>query len=611
MHALGRLAEAAVAFRAVLEKRPDDAPAHTNLGTVLRALERSDLALGHFRRAVALDPSLAAAQSNLGQLLLDLGRPGDALPHCEEAVRLQSELPEAHNNLGNAHRALGQLSEAIQCYSEAVRLGPSRAQSHVNLGLTLQDAKRWDEALPWMRRASELEPTSLVFLGLLAEAAGERELFDEATDCYQRMLSLDPDHAASHNALGWLLQEAGRLEEAAEHLRRSLELRPELTIAHVNLGGVHQKLGDFDTAEACFRAALDSEQAAGVALSRLALLLRGKLPDADRRAHRRVPRALGGGRSGPAQLALRLGGRLGFSELLRPCGRLRRAANNLSKAELERRKFAYEPAEHERLVSGLIEAIGPTHFARLAGAGRDTERPVFIVGLPRSGTSLIEQILASHSRCHGAGELPLAREDFRALPEVLNGDQPPVACIGRLTREAVDRLAAWHEFRLSEIDGGKAARITDKMPDNYLHLGLLATLFPKAILIHCRRDFRDVAVSCWITGFRSVRWTNDVHHIASRFEQYRRLMNHWRAVLPVAIHDVDYEETVADLEGTARRLLAACDLEWEPACLDFHRTRRPVCTASFTQVRQPVYQSSVGRWRNYETELADLFAELK
>jgi Sulfotransferase family len=185
-----------------------------------------------------------------------------------------------------------------------------------------------------------------------------------------------------------------------------------------------------------------------------------------------------------------------------------------------------------------------------------------------------------------------------------------VASIGELSREVVHQLALDHNDKLQSLDGGVAARIGDKMPDNYVHLGLLATLFPNAVFIHCRRDLRDVAVSCWITGFRSVRWTNDTQEIALRFQQYDRLMKHWQAVLPAPIHHVDYEETVDDLEGVARRLLDACGLDWEPACLEFHRNSRPVHTASFSQVRQPVYRGSVGRWKNYESELAELFAAL-
>jgi hypothetical protein len=287
-----------------------------------------------------------------------------------------------------------------------------------------------------------------------------------------------------------------------------------------------------------------------------------------------------------------------------------RQANALALAEFKRRNLLPDRKQHEQFVSDLIEAFQPALFERLASAGLQSRRPVFIVGLPRSGTTLLEQILASHSQFFGAGELPLARHDFQALPSLLGRDLPPVACLAELTAEAVQQLAETHLAKLDELDGGEAARIGDKMPDNYIHLGLLATLFPKAVFIHCRRDLRDVAVSCWMTGFRSVRWTSDFNDIATRFQQYDRLIRHWQKVLPASIHHVDYEETVEDLEGVARRLLDVCGLEWEPACLDFYRNSRPIHTASFSQVRQPVYKGSIGRWRNYETELADLFAAL-
>ncbi len=160
------------------------------------------------------------------------------------------------------------------------------------------------------------------------------------------------------------------------------------------------------------------------------------------------------------------------------------------------------------------------------------------------------------------------------------------------------------------LAGADAARVTDKMPDNYMYIGLLAALFPRATFIHCRRDLRDVAVSCWMTDFRSMLWANDKASIASRFHQYTRLVDHWRAVSPVAIHEVEYEETVNDLESVARRLVAACGLEWDPACLSPHLSRRKVRTASLVQVRRPVYRDSLGRWKNYEAELADLFVAL-
>jgi hypothetical protein len=184
---------------------------------------------------------------------------------------------------------------------------------------------------------------------------------------------------------------------------------------------------------------------------------------------------------------------------------------------------------------------------------------------------------------------------------------PPRDAVAYLDPPSALRLATRHLEQLTAIEG-ESPRIVDKMPDNYMYLGLLAVMFPRAVLIHCRRDLRDVALSCWMTDFRSIRWGNDRAHIASRFQQYRRLMEHWHEVLPVRLVAVDYETIVADLESVARRIVTACGLGWEPGCLEFHRTERPVRTASVTQVRQPVYQRSVNRWKNYEAELADFFA---
>ena len=257
-----------------------------------------------------------------------------------------------------------------------------------------------------------------------------------------------------------------------------------------------------------------------------------------------------------------------------------------------------------------MKAFGPDFFARTADGGLDTCRPVFLFGLPRSGTTLIEQVLASHSQIHGAGELRIARQTFEAIPTVLGRKETPVDCLPFLDAAAIHRLAQQHHDRLVGLADDRAQRIVDKMPDNYLYLGLLAAMFPRAAFLHCRRDMRDVAVSCWMTDFRSIRWASDPAHIASRFCQYRRIMDRWCAVLPVEIHAVDYEEAVADLEAVARRLVAACGLDWEPACLEFHRTRRPVRTASVVQVRQPVYRQSVARWSHYEGDLPELFAAL-
>ncbi len=610
LQVLGRYAEAAGAFLAVLDSRPDDPLAHTNLGAALRELGDKSRALEHMVRAVELDPQLAPARTNLGQFLLESGRPDQALPHCLAAIALQPEMAEAHNNLGNAYRAVGHLAEARWCYTEAIRLNPQMSHACASLGLTLQLEGRWDDALPWLRRATELQPGSLEYLDSLAKAEVEREHFAEAIDCYREIVKRDPGEAKAHGVLGLLLQEEGQLDLAADHLQKALRLQPGLALAHVTRGSLHEKTGDFAAAEACFRSALHDDEGSCHALARLAMLLKGKLSNNDCEA---IEQKLADSNTVPqARISLWFGlanvwdARQRYAEAAR-CARRRM---RLALAEFQRRNLVHDPTEHERFVSELIETWQPALFERLANAGLPSRQPVFIVGLPRSGTTLIEQILASHSQFYGAGELPLARHDFQAIPRLLDRDEPPVSCISGLTPEVILQLAESHESKLQSLATGGATRIGDKMPDNYVHLGLLATMFPHAVFIHCRRDLRDVAVSCWITGFRSVRWTNETHQIASRFQQYARLMKHWEAVLPTSIHHVDYAETVDDLEGVARRLVNACGLEWEPACLEFHRNTRPIHTASFSQVRQPVYRGSVGRWRHYENELAELFAAL-
>jgi hypothetical protein len=343
--------------------------------------------------------------------------------------------------------------------------------------------------------------------------------------------------------------------------------------------------------------------------ARLATLLRGKLADEDLKmleAHLADPNL----ESEPRAHLL-----FALAQVLDARGSYVRAAQYASEAnalhlELAKDRRNYVPADHSQFVDGLVRQFDTAFFERTAGMGHDTRRPVFVLGLPRSGTTLIEQVLASHPQVHGAGELRLARQSLEAIPKLLGRAETPLNCVPHLDAPAISRLAQQHLDLLQAIDRSGAERIVDKMPDNYMYLGLLAALFPNAVFIHCRRDLRDVAVSCWITDFRSIRWANHPEHIATRFAQYRRLMDHWRGCLPVAVHEVDYEETVADLDGVARRLVAACGLAWSPACLEFHSTRRPVRTASITQVRQPIYRRSVARWKNYEHELAELFAGL-
>ena len=610
IQAMGRPGEAVEHFRRALELRPDFAQAHRDLAMVLRELGQHDEAIEHLRCAVELAPRYPAARSGLTLVLLDRDQPQEALIHSQEAVRLQPDLAIHHHNLGNVLQRLNRWNEARGAYLEALRLDPDLAHSHLQIGMTLRVDGQLAEAEPWFKQAVDLDPENAWFWEQLAELQMERQEHGAAISCWERAIELSAtERAGPYISLGWSLQEEGRLSEAVEQYRTAVRLQPEAVMAQINLGGIHEELGEMALAEAAFRAAAHTQPKFGLAYARLGNLLRGQLPHSDLVA---LEERLADPETNPSTRA-----RLLFARCLvldargeYPCAaECARQANALN-MELARGPRGYTPDLHVQYVESVMRGFTAELFEQLAGAGSQDVRPVFVFGLPRSGTTLVEQVLASHSRIFGAGELKLTRQSFDAIPSVLESPGPALDNISCLTPWAVKRLALHHLHRLENLANGHAAeRIVDKMPDNYIYLGLLAAMFPRAVFIHCRRDLRDVALSSWITDFRpeNIPWASDPGYMGSRFEQYLRLMDHWRCVMTERILEVNYEDTVADLEGAARYLLTACGLEYEPGCLEFHQTRRRVKTASLGQVRQPIYSRSVGRWKNYESELDYLF----
>ena len=532
-----------------------------------------------------------------------------------ELARRATELEPASGlawmNLGTVLRALGRLEEAMEAYAHANEQMPASAQLCTLIGSVWQEMEDFDQADAWYE-ALEFEPERLETRCALAAAISDAGDGAAAVEEFRKILAGHPDCFEAHVGLGDALWMEGDAEErTVASLRAAVALRPENAGTLANLANIQASAGDIEEANATNRAALAINPRCVPALTNLALNLRGKFPEADARTMADLLAAKWPLQGPRATLHFGLAhyhdGRKEFAQAAEHAV----AANALHTEFKQVRGWNYQPEEYDRHIDGLIGAFGADFFRRTQGFGNDSEAPVFIVGMPRSGTTLTEQILASHPRAFGAGERNFAPRAFHSLP-VLMGRPEAFACLADAGASEIRGLADWHLGQLRSLvekaglASGDVDRIVDKMPDNYSLLGWIVTLFPKARIIHCRRDVRDVAVSCWMTPFKELRWAFDLRHIGLRIVQYQRIMEHWRKVLPVPMLEIDYEETVADQAAQTRRLLDFVGLPWDDACLAFHKTERLVRTASVTQVRQPIYTRSVERWRSYAPALAPL-----
>jgi tetratricopeptide (TPR) repeat protein len=408
--------------------------------------------------------------------------------------------------------------------------------------------------------------------------------------------------------------DANRTEEAIAHYGKAAAAEPRATRALTALGNLYRRIGQFEKGHGCYQKALELDPESCDALVGVLRHLKSKVPEQEiaRIATRAIDPMLPIERRRQLHFAL--------SQCREAAGDFDAAfhhmkeGNQLRRLEVEPKSGPYDPERRTATVGRIIEVFDAGYFHRIAEFGVVSELPVFIVGMPRSGTTLCEQILASHSRVFGADELPDMGRIARSLQRQFSGQAgraDELSYAAHLTQEVVREVAEQHLDRLRSLAPG-ATRIVDKMLTNYHRLGLIATLFPRARVIYCRRDPLDMGLSCYSRDLASMPiWASDLWAIGHVYRECERLMAHWHRVLPIPILEFVYEDVVGDLEGSARRLIDHCGLEWESNCLEFHRTDRQVKTASLEQVRQPIYDSSIGRWRKFERHLAPLRDALK
>ncbi|MCB9895765.1 MAG: tetratricopeptide repeat protein [Planctomycetes bacterium] len=609
----GEVAEAEKELRYTVDKDPRNALAWNNLGNILRTARRNEDALVAARKAVQLEPANPEFLSNLGQMLLEDGDVDEALMRLQNAVKLAPNLAAARNNYGNALRETGELEAAQAQYDEALKLSPQLAITHNNIGQLEQQKGEYQSAISWYERSLKLDPRSTKTICNLASAFADMERRQDAAVWFRRALEIDADCVEAMIGLAANMRRGGdahTIEESERLFRRALELNPRLPAAHMGLAQICSERGDFKGTEAACRAALRIDPLVGGAYEQLANSLRKNLPASDAEAMEKALQA-GPRLREPARISILYGlgaynDSVGEHEW---AARYLDEANELTSQNRVKRNAPYDPDEHTSWINRLAEVFTPEHFQRVKDWGNDSDVPVFVLGLPRSGTTLSEQVLASHPQIFGADELRLARDSFLALPSAVGITCEAPDAVPMATQKAVADIAADHLDKLRAYDR-EATRIVDKMPENYVNIGWILTMFPNAKIIHLQRDLRDVATSCWQVHFGSIRWAERKEHIVSHFRNYMRIMAHWDKVLPGRILHVPYAGMVDDLEAQARRMLDWVGMDWDPKCLEFHKTERNVRTASLAQVRQPLYKKAVERWRNYEPWWGDWYAEL-
>lgn len=559
----GFLAAARRHLELALKHLPDDADVHFNLAEVERSDGRLDAAIRHYRIARALIPDDGDVCFGLGEALREGGRPDEALEAIEAAARLAPQDAVVRNALGLVRESLSMEAEAIAAYGSAVEIEPGYRDAWCNLGLTAQRAGMYEDAAAAFDRAWALsgEPLPLILLPWARSLLFSR-----------------------------------RFDEALRRIDDAIALGDDPALAPLTRGQIAQQLGDFDAAEASFRAALLINPGLGIAyeaLSRMKRLGDDRIPDL---------RAV----IGNDEIAAGSRAAAGFAlyTILDRADETDAAFAALVEANrLKAQEHSFVADRHAEFCERTIAAFDRRFLEQRAQQGHDSAAPIFIVGMPRSGTTLTEQILAFYPEVAACGE----RQDMKLLAGRIDGYPEGIRALP----------ADWARPQAGDIlskmlpRGSTARFATNKLPGNYAFIGLIAILFPRARIVYCRRDPRDIGFSSLEQNFRSgLSFTYDQLAFVEAYRQHLRLMRHWFEVSPIPIHTLCYEELASDPEATARLMIEYCGLEWRPGALNTHEVSRPIETASLWQVRQPINTGSLGKWKRYERHLQPMIEAL-
>ncbi len=551
------------------------------------------------RQADAAPPAGSRADlTDVGRLLAQ-GDAAAVVERCRALLKTNPESTEVLRFLALGYLRQQRLAEAEECLARALARTGDSPNLLNDMGILKMKQGAGEEALRLFSRALDLDREHVDALGNIAAAFAQLKQFDRAQPYLERLVGLQPFSGLAHARAANNSLAIGDADAGLRFARNAVRCAPQLREARLSLASALETTGRFRQAKFQYLTVLRARPRQPVALAKLLSLRKSAVDERHARAAEALLDEASTRTSDRAQLHLAL------ARYHDNRGRYDTAFGHVARGnaiDWERRGF--DSDLHARATENILRTFTPDFVRRLSEHAVRSAKPIFIVGMPRSGTTLVEQILASHSRVEAGGELStiagLAVEIGRCgEPYPAGAKRLDAASVAALGRRYLDRL---------EAVSRDAAHVTDKMPFNFMHLGLIAALFPQARIIHCRRDPLDTCISCFFTSFNEgLSFASDLRALGTYYVAYRRMMDQWRTVLPTAsLLEVNYERLVSHSEEVVRGMLGHCGLPWEPACLEFHRTERGIRTPSRWQVRQPIYPHSVGRWRNYEKHLQPL-----
>jgi tetratricopeptide (TPR) repeat protein len=608
-HALAKqekFKEAEEQIEFALKIAPDYARLYEDLGN-LKGLQRDyEEAITAFRRAVQLDPRLATAHKRLAQTLIAAGR-GDEVDDAFEGF-LDHDRDAALVAAGAEHWRAGRYEEAETTLISALRQNPENVDAMRFLAMAYEGQnKKQLEAEALLRRAISIAPDFHQALRTLGKTLVDNSKAVEAIEIYQRLLKIKPDDDDAWAGYGWALAQAGRVKDAEEAYRRSLELNQESPGIHMAQAHMLKTLGQQEEALEAYRKSIEYNPALGESYWSMANLKVFRFTDEEVSAMERQLESDDLKEESRVNFLFALGKALEDQKDYGTAWSYYDQGNRL-----QRTNVVYDSAENESQLKKIREVFTKELIETLDGAGHDAPDPIFIVGLPRTGSTLVEQILASHSHVEGTAELPnlgaMANSTGKYRPDGLAYPDT----ISTLTKRDFESYGKEYLKQIARHRVLGTPFFIDKMPNNFIHLGWLKLILPNAKIINTRRHPMDSLLGVYKQLFaKGQPFTYDVYDLADFYRSYIEIMEHWDEVLPGQVLDVHYEDTVTDLETQVRRILDFCGLEYEESCLLFYETARPVKTASSEQVRQPIYTSALGLWKKYGDNLSVWQEELK